>query len=136
MQKLQDFELQLTAVERIDVFVKNINDWELPSYCPGQDPIAGWPTEGRVEINHLYVNYRKGPDVLKDLSLVFKAREKVGVVGRTGSGKSTLLRVMLRLTEPRQGTILIDGVDISKIGLSVLRHQLGIIPQEPVLFFG
>jgi len=82
------------------------------------------------------VGYRKGPDVLKNLSIEIRAEEKIGVVGRTGSGKSTLLKVLLRITEPRKGQILIDDVEISSLGLTILRSNLGIIPQEPVMFFG
>ena len=108
----------------------------MPWYCPGEDPDDSWPSKGHISISHLRVGYRKGPDVIKDMSFEIQANEKVGVVGRTGSGKSTLLRVLLRICEPRSGTVLIDGVNISKIGISVLRSRLGIIPQEPVLFHG
>ena len=133
---MQDFELQLSAVERVDVFIKSIQDWEKPWYCPDVDPKNNWPSNGLIQLKEMSVGYRKGPDVLKQLTLDIKPQEKVGVVGRTGSGKSTLLKVLLRLCEARSGTILIDGVDISQIGLTVLRSNIGIIPQEPVMFFG
>ena len=83
------------------------------------------------------VRYRSNtPLVLKGLSLSIRGGEKIGVVGRTGSGKSTLIQVFFRLVEPCGGKIIIDGVDICKMGLHDLRSRFGIIPQEPVLFQG
>lgn len=74
--------------------------------------------------------------VLKGISLNIFGGEKIGVVGRTGSGKSTLIQVFFRLVEPSGGRIIIDGIDITTIGLHDLRSRFGIIPQEPVLFEG
>ena len=62
--------------------------------------------------------------------------QKVGVVGRTGAGKSSLVLALLRILESSRGTIRIDGVDISSIGLHQLRSKLTVICQEPVLFSG
>jgi ABC-type multidrug transport system fused ATPase/permease subunit len=61
---------------------------------------------------------------------------RVGIVGRTGSGKSTLTLTLFRFLEARQGSIIIDGLDISGLKLQSLRRNLAIIPQDPVLFSG
>lgn len=83
------------------------------------------------------LRYRpKTPLVLKGISVTIEGGHKVGVVGRTGSGKSTLVLALFRLVEASGGRILIDGVDISEIGLTDLRTRLSIIPQEPTLFDG
>ena len=76
------------------------------------------------------------PSVLKNITCTFPGRKKVGVVGRTGSGKSTLIQAIFRIVEPREGSIIIDDVDISKIGLHDLRSRLSIIPQDPTMFEG
>ena len=96
-----------------------------------------WPSRGVISINGLELRYRPGLDtVLKGISLQIEAGEKVGVAGRTGAGKSTLVLALMRIVEPCGGSVVIDGVDIAKIGLFDLRSKLGIIPQDPVLFTG
>lgn len=62
--------------------------------------------------------------------------QKIGICGRTGSGKSSLLLTLLRIVEPCRGAVIIDGLDVSRIGVRELRKRLSIIPQEPVLFSG
>ncbi|KAJ1915785.1 hypothetical protein H4219_004134 [Mycoemilia scoparia] len=83
--------------------------------------------------------------VLKDVSFEIKGGEKVGIVGRTGAGKSTLVLTLLRFLEPKSsttgnadggGTIEIDGIDVTKIGLDDLRRNMTMIPQEPSLLQG
>lgn len=88
-------------------------------------------------MNGLQIRYAEHlPSVLKDITCTFPGKRKIGVVGRTGSGKSTLIQAIFRIVDPRKGTIIIDGVDICKIGLHDLRSRLSIIPQDPTMFEG
>lgn len=128
-------ENRMVSVERIKQFIR------IPSEAPWRIanclPSSNWPNHGDIQINNLKVRYRSNtPLVLKGISLRINGGEKIGVVGRTGSGKSTLIQVFFRLVEPSSGSIIIDGVDICKLGLHDLRSRFGIIPQEPVLFQG
>lgn len=103
----------------------------------GADPPAAWPSEGRLEVNDLVVSYAPDlPPVLKGLTFRVERNERIGVVGRTGAGKSSLTLALFRFLEAQQGSIHIDGLDISKIKLHSLRSRLAIIPQDPVLFSG
>ena len=73
---------------------------------------------------------------MKNLNFNIEGKEKVGIVGRTGSGKSTITLCLFRILEATEGKILIDNVDISTIGLNLLRNNLTIIPQDPALMEG
>lgn len=126
-------ENRMVSVERIKQFIN------IPSEASwrSKEDSPDWPNHGDIEIKNLQVRYRSNtPLVLKGISLTINGGERIGVVGRTGCGKSTLIQVFFRLVEPYSGTIIIDGVDICKLGLHDLRSRFGIIPQEPVLFEG
>lgn len=77
-----------------------------------------------------------GPLQLCNVNLDFPAGKFIGIVGQSGSGKSTLMKLLLRLYETESGRILVDGYDISKVELYSLRRQIGIVPQETLLFDG
>ena len=95
------------------------------------------PLQGHVRFDDLSFRFRPGqPEVLKDINLEVKAGTFVGIVGQSGSGKSTLMKLLPRLYAPEKGRILIDGYDIAKVELYSLRRQIGIVPQDPLLFSG
>ncbi|CAE6433317.1 unnamed protein product [Rhizoctonia solani] len=130
-----EVEQNLVSVERV---VNYINlEPEAPLEIPDAAPPVGWPKNGDIEFKDYSMRYRPElPLVLKDLTMSIRSGENIGVVGRTGAGKSSLFLSLLRILEPASGTILIDGVDITKIGLHDLRRAISIIPQEPQLFEG
>lgn len=132
---LCNVENKMISVERILQFTNIPNEAPLVIEDCRSNP--EWPTVGKVELENLHVQYSPAlPMVLKGINCTFPGQKKIGVVGRTGSGKSTLIQALFRVVEPSGGRILIDGVDICKIGLQDLRSRLGIIPQDPTLFQG
>ena len=99
-----------------------------------------WPLKGELEFHDVKMRYRpRLPLALNGLSFRVDAGQHCGVVGRTGAGKSSLSTALFRLVEIEGGTITIDNIDISKLGLSDVRGRpngIAIIPQDPVLFAG
>ena len=90
------------------------------------DPPRGWPADGAIEFRGVTARYRPELErVLINLNLQIAPREKVGIVGRTGSGKSTLVQLLFRILELEEGSIAMDGIDISKVGLKSLRTAIG-----------
>ncbi|KGL76195.1 Canalicular multispecific organic anion transporter 1, partial [Tinamus guttatus] len=129
-----ELETNIVAVERIHEYtiVKNEAPW-----VTEKRPPRGWPSKGEIQFIDYKVRYRPELElVLQGITCDIKSTEKVGVVGRTGAGKSSLTNCLFRVLEAAGGTIVIDGLDISTIGLHDLRQNLTIIPQDPVLFSG
>jgi ATP-binding cassette subfamily C (CFTR/MRP) protein 1 len=125
----------MNAVERVHHFGMHL-EAEAPAIIDSNRTPKGWPSSGRLEIEAIDVRYRAGlPLVLKNVSLEIGSKMKVGLVGRTGSGKSTIANALFRVMELSAGKIVIDGVDISTIGLEDLRKGISIIPQEPRSLF-
>ena len=138
---MADTENYMSSVQKIYEFIeKNPKeaDFDLPK--PKNSP---WPSLGEIKAENVCYKYRENLDyVIKNVSFEIKSFEKIGVAGRTGSGKSTLTLGILRILElcpddiGKKGKIMIDGEDISQIGLHILRRNIVIIPQDPVLFSG
>ncbi|KAF9270717.1 pleiotropic drug resistance ABC transporter [Marasmius fiardii PR-910] len=130
-------ELDFNSVERVIEYL-NVPQ-EAPAIVEGKRPPAYWPSStGRLVVEDVTVKYASHlPAALRNLTFAVEPCEKIGVVGRTGSaGKSTLALSLLRMIEPLSGTIYMDGIDISKIGLEDLRTRITIVSQDVSLFSG
>ncbi|XP_062098214.1 ABC transporter C family member 3-like [Humulus lupulus] len=132
---LCQMENKIISVERILQYTSIPSEPSLVIESNRPDP--SWPSHGEVNICDLQVRYAPHmPLVLRGLSCTFRGGLKTGIVGRTGSGKSTLIQTLFRIVDPAAGQIVIDGVNISSIGLHDLRSRLSIIPQDPTMFEG
>jgi len=135
VRQYTEMEIQMTAVSRVIAYT------EIPPEAPMEIPEnrspADWPTKGVIDLKKLFVRYLQGQEpVLKGITCSVESAEKVGIVGRTGAGKSSLTACLFRLLEASSGNIIIDGIDIGTLGLSDLRSNLSIIPQDAYMFSG
>ena len=136
----------LISLERCDSYTKILQenypktdeDSSLQLYTNSKNKkVKSFISRGKINFFDYSVRYRPDtPLILKNITLQINPGEKIGVVGRTGSGKSTMLLCLFRILEANKGKILIDDIDISKIGLEILRQSLTIIPQEPIILEG
>lgn len=128
-------EVRLNAVDRVLEYSRL--PVEAPDIVPDCRPPEDWPSKGRVTAENVHMKYRPDtPMVLKGVSFDIRPGEHIGIVGRTGSGKSSLLVALFRIVELHGGSIKIDDVDVSRIGLEDLRSRIAAIPQDPALFSG
>lgn len=128
-------EQNMNSMERIKEYLDV--EQEADAVLEDSRPPQNWPEKGIVEFVNYSTRYRKELDpVLRGISLKINPKEKVGIVGRTGAGKSSLALALFRALEADEGKIVIDGLDISKIGLQDLRENITIVPQDPTLFQG
>ncbi|CAJ0967195.1 unnamed protein product [Ranitomeya imitator] len=130
-----DMETNSVSVERVKEYCDV--EPEAPWTSEHDSAPSEWPHSGKIEFQNYGLRYRKDLELaLKKVTASIEPGEKVGIVGRTGAGKSSLTLGLFRILEPATGTIHIDGIDVSKLGLHELRSKITIIPQDPVLFFG
>lgn len=128
-------ELQFNSVERVEEYIDV--EHEGAAILPDSRPPSNWPADGGVEFKDYTTRYRPELEpVLHNVSFKVLPGERVGIVGRTGAGKSSLALALLRGLEATGGQIIIDGIDISTIGLQDLRREIIIVPQDPTLFTG
>jgi ATP-binding cassette, subfamily B, multidrug efflux pump len=119
------------SAERIFGLLKEIPDITAP-----EKPVSAENIKGRIEFKGVSFGYGEGENAISDINLVIKPGEKIGIIGGTGSGKSSLVNLIPRLYDPRQGKIMIDGVDVKDYDPSELRKKTGIVLQDPILFSG
>lgn len=124
-------ELRISFERLADVI-----DTPLESSMSDQANIPLPPIDGNVKFKDVSFAFKDNSLVLKKINLEVESGTFMGIVGQSGSGKSTLMKLLPRLYSPNSGVITIDGYDIAKIELYSLRRQIGIVPQDPLLFTG
>ncbi|KAK9889087.1 hypothetical protein WA026_004359 [Henosepilachna vigintioctopunctata] len=133
MRQWSELENQMTSTERVIEYKTIANEPERPHVV---NIPQNWPTEGKLQFKNICFKYNDGdPYVLKNITFTVEPRQKIGIVGRTGAGKSSIITSLFQLY-PIEGSIIIDGIDTTKIPLNEVRNKISIIPQEPVLFSG
>lgn len=133
-----NLETRLVSVERIFNFMNIEPEKAYEQYCSNwtaeEEGCRQVLTRGELEFRSVTARYRPDlPPALKGLSFAVRAGEKVGIVGRTGAGKSTIFSSLLRILDPSEGSILLDGQNYFDFSLKELRTAITIIDQEPVL---
>lgn len=105
-----------------------------PAVVQRPDATALMPFKELIRFEHVSFRYDRSGWALSDLNLVIHAGERVAFVGMSGAGKSTILSLLLRLYDPHEGRLLIDGLDIRDVTLDSLRGQMGTVLQDSILF--
>ncbi|MCX8725637.1 ABC transporter ATP-binding protein [Lactobacillus sp. B4007] len=131
MDQMTFFQDGIVAGKRIFRILDNTD------YEPKQQEQPGLTiTQGKIEFKHVSFSYDGKNEILHDISFTVNPGETLGIVGHTGSGKSSIINVMMRFYEFYRGEVLIDGVDIKKYPKKELRQKLGLVLQEPFMFYG
>jgi ATP-binding cassette subfamily C protein len=111
---------------------------EEPHYPALENPFTQQSTTPQtavgIELRDVYFAYGDGPNILNGISLTIQPGEKIALVGASGGGKSTLVSVLIGLYSPTSGSILYNGVAVTRIGLDVVRQHVATVLQHPVLF--
>ena len=129
----QSFQQVALSIERLS----DVVDAQAEGESDAVDLLPLPPVAGEVSFQDVDFRFNESaPLVAKNVSFEISAGAFVGIVGRSGSGKSTIMKLLPRLYEPESGRILLDGYDIAKLELGSVRRQIGIVPQDSLLFDG
>jgi subfamily B ATP-binding cassette protein HlyB/CyaB len=128
----QNFQETGLSLERLSDIVDTPQEAELD-----RNNISLPTVNGAVKYENVSFRFAaSGPLQLSNVTVEFAPGKFVGIVGQSGSGKSTMMKLLLRLYDTESGRILVDGYDISKVELYSLRRQIGVVPQDTLLFDG
>ncbi|EHK96575.1 putative Multidrug resistance-associated protein 1 [Glarea lozoyensis 74030] len=129
-------ETSIGAIGRLKTFEEITPNENLP--CETQLVAGDWPPSGKVELKDLSASFTQfGKPILQHINMTIQPGEKIGICGRSGSGKSSLIMTLFRMLEiAPESSILIDGVDITKIPRQAVRSRLNAIPQDPFFMKG
>ncbi len=131
----QTFQGVALSIERLSDIVDSAQEGSSSGEELDQLPLP--EVAGEVEFQNVDFSFSESsPPVVNNVSFEIAPGAFVGIVGRSGSGKSTIMKLLPRLYEPSKGRILIDGYDIAKLQLGSVRRQIGIVPQDSLLFDG
>ncbi|VDI22201.1 ATP-binding cassette, subfamily C (CFTR/MRP), member 3 [Mytilus galloprovincialis] len=129
---VSEMQMNVVSIERCEEYM------HLPpeaDWIQRNKPPIDWPQKGTIKFCNYKTRYRMGLElVLSGIDCFIENGERVGIVGRTGAGKSSLTQALFRIIEPAEGSIVIDGITTTTIGLHELRRKITILPQDPVLF--
>ena len=135
--RVESMSRVLTVTQRAAAAAQRLFDIldRVPTVIDAKDPLPITQVEGEIRFEH--VSFRYGSRlVLNDVSFRVKPGQMVGIVGHTGSGKSTVSNLICRFYDASSGAVRVDGIDIRRIGLENYRRHIGIVLQDPFLFFG
>ncbi|MEP7051597.1 MAG: DUF1854 domain-containing protein [Pseudomonadota bacterium] len=135
--RVESMSRALTVTQRASAASQRLFDIldRVPSVIDPKDPLPLPKVNGEVRFEH--VSFRYGSRlVLNDVSFTVKPGQMVGIVGHTGSGKSTVSNLICRFYDASSGSVRLDGVDIRRVALEEYRRHIGIVLQDPFLFFG
>jgi ATP-binding cassette subfamily B multidrug efflux pump len=124
-------QIALGAAERVQRMLQTT-----PSIGEPSEPVALPGVRGEIALRSVGFAYLPDEPVLRDVSLHIPSGQSVAVVGATGAGKSSLVGLLARFYDPRQGQVLLDGLDIRRLALADLRHAVAVVPQDPICLAG
>lgn len=107
-----------------------------PDVVEKENPVVLPEIHGDVDIKELRFEYEPARPIIKNLSLSVKAGQMLGIVGKTGAGKTTISNLIARLYDAKEGSVMIDGIDVRDLSLHQLRTSIGIVSQDIFLFTG